>query len=176
MAVITMAFAVLGFLSPAQRGMLITAFVVLFVIMGVFAGYFSTRCYKIFRGVHWKKNTVMTAVTFPGVVFTIFFFLNMFERAMRSSGAVPVTTLFSLIALWFGISVPLVFFGSYFGYRKPAPEDPVRTNQIPRQIPEQVWYMSPTLSILMGVVPHIRSFCVVPLPLLYLLLCYHLGN
>ena len=56
----------------------------------------------------------------------------------KSSGAVPFGTLFALCFLWFGISVPLVFIGSYFGYKKPAPEDPVRTNKIPRQIPEQV--------------------------------------
>lgn len=30
------------------------------------------------------------------------------------------------------------------------PENPVRTNQIPRQIPEQVWYMRPAVSVLMG--------------------------
>jgi transmembrane 9 superfamily protein 2/4 len=150
MTVITLAFAVLGFLSPAQRGWLVTAFVVLFVVMGVFAGYFSTRCYKTFKGLHWKKNTVATAFAFPGVIFTIFFFLNMCEVAVKSSGAVSVGTFFSLIALWFFISVPLVFFGSYFAFRKPLAQDPVRTNQIPRQVPEQVWYMSPLLSILMG--------------------------
>ena len=54
----------------------------------------------------------------------------------------PFGTLFALCFLWFGISVPLVFVGSYFGYRKPAPEDPVRTNKIPRQIPEQVCTIS----------------------------------
>lgn len=147
---ITMVFAVLGFLSPANRGGLVTAMVVLFVIMGVFAGYFSTRTYKILRGSNWKRNSFLTAFTFPGTVFGVFFVLNMFIRGEKSSGAVPFNTLASIIALWFGISVPLVFFGSYFAYKKPLPEDPVRTNQIPRQIPEQVWYMSPLLSILMG--------------------------
>ncbi len=71
------------------------------IIIRVFAGYFSTRSYKSFKGVHWKKNTIMTAFSFPGVVFVIFFFLNMIERGAKSSGAVPVSTLFSLIALWY---------------------------------------------------------------------------
>jgi len=150
MTVITMVFAVLGFLSPAMRGGLLTAVVVLFVVMGVFAGYFSTRCYKVFKGTHWKKNTITTAFAFPGVIFAIFFVINMFIRGQKSSGAVPFGWLMSLVAMWFGISVPLVFFGSYFGFKKPLPDDPVRTNQIPRQIPDQVWYMSPILSILMG--------------------------
>jgi transmembrane 9 superfamily protein 2/4 len=56
----------------------------------------------------------------------------------KSSGAVPFGTLFALCFLWFGISVPLVFVGSYFGFKKPAADDPVRTNKIPRQIPDQV--------------------------------------
>jgi len=150
MALVTMIFAVLGFLSPANRGGLTTALVVLFVVMGVLAGYFSSRTYKLFKGIHTKKNTIITATFFPGIVFAIFFVLNMFIWGEKSSGAVPFGTLVSLVALWFGISVPLVFFGSYFAYKKPVEDAPVRTNQIPRQIPEQVWYMSPIFSILMG--------------------------
>ena len=45
--------------------------------------------------------------------------------------------------MWFGISFPLVFIGFYFGFRKQPYEHPVRTNQIPRQIPDQVWYLTP---------------------------------
>lgn len=150
MTLITMIFAVLGFLSPANRGGLMTAMVVLFVVMGVFAGYFSTRNYKMFKGRSWKKNTCMTAFLFPGIVFGIFFILNLFIWGKKSSAAVPFSTLVGLISLWFGISVPLTFFGSYFAWKKPTIEHPVRTNQIPRQIPDQVWYMSPTFSILMG--------------------------
>jgi transmembrane 9 superfamily protein 2/4 len=33
-------------------------------------------------------------------------------------------------------------------------EHPVRTNQIPRQVPEQMWYMNPVISTLMaGILP-----------------------
>ena len=38
MSIITMCFAVLGFLSPANRGGLMTAMLLLFVFMGVPAG------------------------------------------------------------------------------------------------------------------------------------------
>lgn len=150
MTMITLIFAVLGFLSPANRGGLTTAAVVLFVVMGAFAGYSSTRLYRQLKGQAWKKNTIMTSMFFPGIIFSIFLFINFFIAGQKSSGAVPFGTLMSLIALWFGVSVPLVFFGSYFALKKPIPENPVRTNQIPRQIPEQVWYMNPIFSILMG--------------------------
>jgi len=150
MGVITMFFAVAGFLSPANRGALMTAMVVLFMLMGVFAGYFSARCYKMFKGQHWKKNTILTSMLFFGVVFVILVILNIALSTAGSSGVLPLKTMIALIALWFALSVPLVFLGSYFGFKKPAPEQPVRTNQIPRQIPEQVWYMRPIYSILMG--------------------------
>ena len=89
------------------------------------------------QGDQWKQTTLQTALLYPGTVFALFLGLNFLVWGQKSSGAVPFGTLFALCFLWFGISVPLVFVGSYFGYRKPAPEDPVRTNKIPRQIPEQ---------------------------------------
>lgn len=150
MTLITMIFALLGFLSPSNRGGLMTAMVLLWVFMGLFAGYSSTRLYKMFKGTEWKRIALRTALMFPGIVFVIFFVLNSLIWGERSSGAVPFGTMFALVFLWFGISVPLVFVGSYVGFKKPAMEDPVKTNKIPRQIPEQAWYMNPVFSILIG--------------------------
>jgi len=127
-----------------------TAMVFLFVFMGLFAGYFSARLYKQFSGSHWKKNTLLTSMLFPGISFGIFFFLNLVLAYKGSTGAVPFGTLVALIALWFGISVPLAFLGSYFGFRRTSEEVKIRTNQIPRQIPERVWYAHPLLVIMMG--------------------------
>ena len=64
-----------------------------------------------------------------------------------SSAAIPFFTLVALLALWFGVSVPLTFVGAYFGFRKPMIEQPVRTNQIPRQIPDQSIYTQVTNQI-----------------------------
>merc|ERR1711920_828928 len=75
---------------------------------------------------------------------------NLFIWGQRSSGAVPFTTMFALLVLWFGISVPLVFLGSYFGYRRDAISLPVRTNQIPRQIPSQPWFIKPVFTCMVG--------------------------
>ncbi|GKU87209.1 hypothetical protein SLEP1_g1651 [Rubroshorea leprosula] len=150
MILVTMIFALLGFLSPSNRGGLMTAMLLLWVFMGLFAGYSSARLYKMFKGTEWKKITLKTAFMFPATVFAIFFVLNALIWGQKSSGAVPFGTMFALVLLWFGISVPLVFVGSYIGFKKPAMEDPVKTNKIPRQIPEQPWYMNPAFSILIG--------------------------
>eukprot|EP00794_Sanderia_malayensis_P004615 gene4615-5221_t len=154
MVLITLVFAVLGMLSPASRGSFTTALVFVFVFMGVFAGFLSGRLYKTLKGQHWKSSALLTSILFPGVVSGAVFLLNFFVWSKHSSGAIPFTTMLALLCMWFGISVPLVFLGSYFGYRKMPYEHPVRINQIPRQVPEQVWYMHPVLGMLMaGILP-----------------------
>ncbi|XP_078486667.1 transmembrane 9 superfamily member 4 [Ciona intestinalis] len=154
MAIITIAIAMLGMLSPSSRGSLLTASFVLFILMGVFGGYFSGRLYKSLKGQLWKRAAAQTALLYPGICAAIAFLLNFFIWGKHSSGAVPFTTMLAILAMWFGISLPLVVIGFYFGYRKQPYENPVRTNQIPRQVPEQQWYMNPFISVLMaGILP-----------------------
>ncbi|AQL04082.1 Transmembrane 9 superfamily member 7 [Zea mays] len=150
MTLVTMMFALLGFLSPANRGGLMTAMVLLWVFMGVLARYTSSRLYKMFKGTEWKKITLKTAFMFPGIIFSVFFFLNALIWGEKSSSVVPFGTMFVLFLLWFGISVPLVFVGSFLGFKQPAIEDLVKTNKIPKQIPEQTWYLQPIFVILAG--------------------------
>ncbi|KAK4483660.1 hypothetical protein RD792_010861 [Penstemon davidsonii] len=150
MTFVTMIFALLGFLSPSNRGGLMTLMVFLWVFMGLFAGYSSSYLYKIFRGSDWKKISLKTAFMFPAVLFTIFFILNALIWGEKSSGAVPFSTMFVLVVLWFGISVPLVFLGSFLGLKTPTFDDPVKTNKIPRPIPLQPWYIHPLFAMLFG--------------------------
>ncbi|KAK6527786.1 hypothetical protein TWF694_004766 [Orbilia ellipsospora] len=151
---ITIMFALLGFLSPSGRGSLATAMIILYTLLGFVGGYTSARVYKSFGGESWKKNILFTPIFIPGVVFGTFFFLNFFLIWKGSSGAVPLWTMIALICIWFVISLPLSFTGSWFGFRAPAIEAPVRTNQIPRQIPEQALYLKPLPSMLLvGILP-----------------------
>merc|ERR1712113_89016 len=142
----------MGFLSPAHRGSILQSMMLLFTFMGVLAGYTAARFYKLFNGsdADWKTMTILLALLYPGILFLVFFVLNLFIWGQRSSGAVPFPTMFALLLLWFGISVPLVFVGSYLGFRKDAIELPVRTNQVPRQIPQQAWFVQPGFSCLVG--------------------------
>lgn len=66
MTLITLAFACLGFLSPANRGALMTCSMVLYVALGTPAGYVSARIYKSFGGIKWKSNVILTSMLCPG--------------------------------------------------------------------------------------------------------------
>lgn len=150
----TIAFALLGFLSPSNRGSLGTIMILLYTILGFIGGYTSARVYKSFGGERWKLNIALTPVMVPGIVFSTFFLLNLFLWAKASSGAVPFTTMLVIVGIWFLISVPLSFAGSWVGFRQQPIAAPVRTNQIPRQIPPSTTYMRPIPSMLLvGILP-----------------------
>jgi transmembrane 9 superfamily protein 2/4 len=123
----------------------------LFVLMGAFAGYHCARLYKSFKGQRWQRATVATALLFPGGSFIVFFGLDLTLASYEgSTGAVPITTLLALLALWFGISVPLVFLGAYLGFRKEPLEFPAKFSNIPRLVPTAPWYLSTTFTVVIG--------------------------
>ena len=150
MAFWTIIFSALGFLSPAKRGALLMAELLLFVLMGSVAGYVTARLYKTLKGKAWQRATVCTALGFPGLCFALFFLMDVMAWAKGSTDAVPFTTMLILLVLWFGISTPLVFFGAYFGYKQDAIEFPVKTSSIPRQIPDQPWFMGWFFTLVIG--------------------------
>ncbi|KAJ5679865.1 Transmembrane 9 superfamily member 7 [Penicillium macrosclerotiorum] len=132
----------LGILNPSFRGGFVSVGMGLFVFAGLFSGYFSGRLYKTFGGSTWRKNTLITALLFPGLSFFLVLILNLFVWAQASSTAIPFGTLVGLLALWLLIQVPLVYIGSWAGYVRASPwEHPLKTNAIPRQIPTQPWYL-----------------------------------
>ncbi|KAI8329070.1 hypothetical protein BC941DRAFT_363161 [Chlamydoabsidia padenii] len=146
----TLVFALLGFLSPSNRGAFSTVMVILFMVYSGIAGYISARLYKMNGGESWKINMMLTATFFPGAIFGSLFALNFLLIASQSSGAVPFGTMVAILGIWGVIALPLSVAGSYFGFRKPRIEHPVRTNQIPRQVPDQPTYLRSWPSILMG--------------------------
>jgi len=113
----TIIFALLGFLSPSNRGSLGTVVILLYTIFGFIGGYVSARVYKSFGGEAWKQNMALTPIVIPGIVFATFFLLNLFIWIRQSSGAVPFTTMLVILAIWFVISVPLSIMGSWAGFK-----------------------------------------------------------
>jgi len=150
MTFFTLLFATLGFLSPANRGALLSSVLLFFVLMGAPAGYSAARLSKLMKEENHYKTTMMTATLFPGACFLMFFSVNLVAWYQQSSTAVPFGTLVVLCLLWFGVSLPMVFFGAYMGYKKDVIEVPCKTSPIPRQIPPLPWYLGLMVALPVG--------------------------
>ncbi|XP_057954733.1 transmembrane 9 superfamily member 12 [Malania oleifera] len=137
MAVVTIVFAAFGFMSPASRGMLLTGMIILYLFLGIAAGYVGVRMWRTMKGTSegWRSLSWSVACFFPGIVFVILTGLNFILWGSNSTGAIPISLYFILLSLWFCISVPLTLLGGFLGTRAESIEYPVRTNQIPREIP-----------------------------------------
>jgi transmembrane 9 superfamily protein 2/4 len=88
MIIYTLVFAMIGFYTPEKRGSLLMIMILLFVFMGVFAGYYSSRFYKMFGGKDWLKNSLLTAFLYPGILFFILIILNILFWFEGSSASV----------------------------------------------------------------------------------------
>ena len=74
----------------------------------------------------WRSLAWKTASYFPGITLFTLTTLNILIHHTGSSGAIPLGAFFSLIALWFLISIPLCFSGaesSPWALRGPASQD-----------------------------------------------------
>ncbi|CAE6449109.1 unnamed protein product, partial [Rhizoctonia solani] len=156
---VTLIFALLGFLSPSNRGALATMMIVFWTFFGSIGGYVSARVYASIGGTSHAQNTFLTATVLPTFVFAVMFLLNLFLIGADSSGAVPLGTMLAIVALWFVISAPLSAIGSFFGKKHGPVSHPVRVNQIPRQIPPAPRYLQPwSASLLAGILPFGAAF------------------
>lgn len=158
-ALIGMVCTAFGFLSPTARGSIMLGMLLVFVLTGAVAGFTSARLYKGFKGRQWQKCTLLTATLFPGLCFSIFLVLNGIVSMYGSTGAVPMLSLIMVLFLWFGVSVPLVFFGAYMAFKKDAIEFPTNIGKEPRVIPHNSWYSRRALvCFLSGILPFSAMF------------------
>ncbi|KAF8161119.1 hypothetical protein B0H34DRAFT_795956 [Crassisporium funariophilum] len=156
---VTLIFALLGFLSPSNRGSLATVMMVCWTSFGGVGGYVSSRAYGSLGGTDRRKNAFLTAILLPTCIFIIVFLLNFFLLTAGSSGAVPFGTMLLIVVMWFGISAPLSAVGSYFGSKHATIHNPVRVNRIPRQIPPGPKYLKPWVAALLsGILPFGAAF------------------
>ena len=147
---VTLIFATFGFLSPASRGSLLTAALILYLLMSVAAGYAAVWIWGAINRSHdgWHKVCWRTACFFPGVTVTAMSLMNILLHATGSSGAIPLGFFFSVLFLWLLISIPLAFVGGTLASRREVRPFPTRTNQIPRHIPAPHWASHPVVLLL----------------------------
>lgn len=147
--------AAIGFINPSRRGSMLNYLLSFYMLCGILAGYTSSRLYKAFRGRSWQVCTLATATLFPGTCFAVFLFFNTVLAFFRSSGSVPFLDILIMAVMWCGVSIPLVFVGAYFGYKKEPITFPTVTSTIARAIPpSDNLLMNPKFGMLLaGVVP-----------------------
>eukprot|EP00850_Spirogloea_muscicola_P020476 SM000217S06858 [mRNA] locus=s217:213784:217190:+ [translate_table: standard] len=119
MATVTIFFAALGFMSPASRGMLLTGTIFIYLLQGIAAGYAAARLWVTMTGLHEGAVglALKVACFFPGICFVILTLMNFLLWGTKTTGGVPLVAYFFLLALWFGISLPLTIFGAYAGMK-----------------------------------------------------------
>jgi transmembrane 9 superfamily protein 2/4 len=154
MTLSTIVFAAIGFLSPANRGSLMIALLLLFLLFGIVAGYSTARTHKAFGGTAWQRVTLTTALAFPGFIFSVLLILNSAISTTGSANAVSAASMVTVLSLWLLLSVPLVFAGAYYGFKADKIDFPTRVASLPRQIPPQPWYLvTPLAMVLGGILP-----------------------
>ena len=132
----------------------------LYALLGFPAGYSAATMYKKLNGTQ-RRSTVVagTALLLPGILFLMFLGTDLALWYSNSTGAVPLGTFFIVALLWFGVTVPLVFFGASRGFKAEEVTWPSKTNAIPRHIPPKSWFFTlPTLSLIGGGVTFAVAF------------------
>jgi len=150
----------LRMLNPLKKGQALTAVILLYVLCGGVGGYVSARLYKFCDAKAWKRCTLATAITFPGLAVGMFMVLNVFLTVAGAATAVSFLTLILVFLLWGVVSTPLVFLGSFVGYRAEKVSVPTKTNQIARFVPEVPYYAAPPASVLVSGLLPFGSVCI----------------
>jgi transmembrane 9 superfamily protein 2/4 len=147
-----------GFLSPANRGGLLTTAVLMFVLMSFPSGYVCAMVQKTFDVKEWK-TIFGCAVLFPGELFVFWVFQDVISWHLGATNAVPLGTFAGLFVLWMVISVPLTVLGASFAWHQDKIAFPTKTNDLAREIPVQRWYYTAPFTLFVpGLVPFMIVF------------------
>jgi len=143
-------FAILGALY-ADRGTIVTAFIISYSFASFVAGYSGGGFYARSEGKSWIKAMALTATIFPGSAFLVTLFLNFIANHYDSLAEIPPSTYVAVISIWAFICCPLVFIGTIVGRNwNGIAKYPCRINPVPRQIPDKKWYLHPLVNITLG--------------------------
>ncbi len=100
--ILLLSFVLLGAFKATRRGAILTAFIAIFALCGLFGGIVAGRLFKQLKGANWVWNLVLTASVFPGPLFLVFSWVNSVAWAHQSTAALPATTI--LVSFIFNIS------------------------------------------------------------------------
>lgn len=172
MSTATLAISMSGFLNPQNRGSLVSALILSFVLSSFFSGFVGAVLLKFFKRQAWK-NAFAIAFFLPGAFFSMYLVMDVLHWAKHSSSAVPFLTIVALMAMWLLCTVPLTIVGAHFGYRFDGLTVPTRVNVIPRMVPASKHGVPAYAPILVGA---LFPFGVAFVELLYILSSFWQGS
>eukprot|EP01116_Phalansterium_solitarium_P004252 TRINITY_DN151_c0_g1_i1.p1 TRINITY_DN151_c0_g1~~TRINITY_DN151_c0_g1_i1.p1 ORF type:complete len:593 (+),score=230.48 TRINITY_DN151_c0_g1_i1:180-1958(+) len=150
-----MVLALAGLFRPNSGGAMFTACVILYAITSGVAGYVSGVYYKQFEGDKWSWNLVLVATLFTGPFVVVFSFVNTIAIFYHATAAVPIGTIFIVLAMLLFVGFPLTLLGGIAGKRTAGEfKAPCRTKNFAREIPPIAIYRSlPAQMIMSGFLP-----------------------
>ena len=141
MLAIVLFLGVIGFLNPEKRSNILSLIILCYIIMGLAGGYISAIFYRIMNGINWLKMSLLTSVLFPGTLFFGYVFVNIILSIEKSTAAVNISDLASLLFLWIFCTLPLILIGTFLGIKSKKQKMPCKVNAVPRKIPDKPWYL-----------------------------------
>ena len=138
---ITLFLAVIGFMNPEKRNNILNIGILFFCFCGLFAGYVSANLYRFWGGQSWLRVSIFTSILFPGTLLFGYLIINIILIYENSNAAVNFSDIISLFILWICCTSPLIFIGSFFGFKSNHLNMPFEINKIPSYIPEKPWYL-----------------------------------
>ena len=141
MLVVFLFLGIIGFLNPEKRKNILSLIILCYILMGLAGGYVSAVIYRIMNGNNWLKMSLLTSFLFPGTLFIGYTIVNIILSIEKSTAAVNISDLASLLFLWIFCTLPLILIGSFLGIHNKKQRMPCKVNAVPRKIPEKPWYL-----------------------------------
>ena len=141
MFIVSLILSIIAFLKPEIRSDMINTLLNSLIFMSIVNGYVSTYIYKNNNGKDWVKNTIFTALLFPGISLLTIAISRILYSMEGSSASFKISQMAILVLLWLFISSPLVFVGSLLCMMSPEIKFPCKVNKLPTTIKKKPWYL-----------------------------------
>jgi len=146
-----------------DRGEMVSSFIVFYALSSFVAGFSSGSYFRQYFPIsvktennqQWQSAMLMTILLFPCIVLIVAIAMNAIAFSYDTIGAIHLSVIFKILAIWLIVCVPLSVAGTIFGRHllsKYTP--PCRVNEVPRPIQAPQWYLDPAFVIpLTGTMP-----------------------
>eukprot|EP00587_Corethron_hystrix_P005093 CAMPEP_0113308264 /NCGR_PEP_ID=MMETSP0010_2-20120614/6768_1 /TAXON_ID=216773 ORGANISM="Corethron hystrix, Strain 308" /NCGR_SAMPLE_ID=MMETSP0010_2 /ASSEMBLY_ACC=CAM_ASM_000155 /LENGTH=488 /DNA_ID=CAMNT_0000163263 /DNA_START=176 /DNA_END=1639 /DNA_ORIENTATION=- /assembly_acc=CAM_ASM_000155 len=142
-----------------ERGEVISATIVVYVLSSITAGYYSGAFYRKYAAksstAGWQSAMSLTLLFLPTVAASVMSILNCIALYYGTANVIPFMVILKCFAIWIFLSIPLTVVGTLLGRHSGKKTIfPCRVNSIPRSIPDAPWYGQPLFLVpLAGLLP-----------------------